>query len=91
MRALRVNFSCKEFSEVAPTLVPTPPSIKERGSSAPLLYGRRRGAVALRRKLSVLLAATMMLAMTLASGVALADNGNHYGQIKNGGGCDVSC
>ncbi len=47
------------------------------------------------RRLSVLLAATMMLAMTLASaGMVSAkdgqakngNNGNHYGQIKNGGG-----
>jgi hypothetical protein len=51
--------------------------------------------VVLRRRLSVLMAATMMLAMTLASAgmVSVKDgqakngnNGNHYGQIKNGGG-----
>ena len=39
-------------------------------------FGERREEV-LRKKLTVLVAAVMMLAMTLASGAAWADNGNH--------------
>ena len=41
----------------------------------------------LRKKLAVLLASAMMLAMALAPGVAVAaegGNGHHYGEAKNG-------
>ena len=44
----------------------------------------------LRRRLAVLLAATMMLMMTLASGVAFADPGNGKGVGQGIGGGDIA-
>jgi hypothetical protein len=37
---------------------------------------------------TALVALTMVLATTSAT---WANNGNHYGQIKNGGGCGGAC